>query len=201
MSSIRTKLSHIPRYKTFWGLVACVFVLDQLTKLAIIKGFGWQKDGPPTYFLPTDVNYIPGHDPVSIIPGTFYLVCIDNPGAAFSLLSGWQVGLSLFALIALAAIFFFRRSLELERRPFQLSLGILVGGIVGNLFDRIARGCVIDFLDVHIPIINYRWPAFNIADCAIVVGVILYLFFSLLPAFGRNHPQAKRFNEEEALDQ
>ncbi len=200
MISFCSKFPHFRKYKTFWTLVVAVLVLDQLTKLIVVTAFGWEADAPPTYFLPGEVGYVPGHDPVAIIPGFFYIVCIDNPGAAFSLLAGWQIGLSIFALIALAAIFFFRKNLELERRPFQISLGVLAGGIVGNLVDRLARGCVIDFLDVHVPLVNYRWPAFNVADCAIVVGVILYLFFSLLPQLGRNHPQAKRFNEEETLD-
>lgn len=62
----------------------------------------------------------------------------------------------------------------------QLALGLFVGGIIGNLIDRIHLNAVIDFIDVHIPIIDYRWPAFNIADCGIAIGVSIYIIFSLL---------------------
>ena len=58
-------------------------------------------------------------------------------------------------------------------------MGMFVGGVLGNLLDRITCGHVVDFLDVYIPYVNYRWPAFNIADCGICVGVFLYIVISM----------------------
>ena len=127
------------------------------------------------------------------------LLLSGNFGAAWGLLSGQKIFLTLFALAALAAIFKFRRQLELERRPVQLAFGLLVGGIFGNLLDRLRHGYVVDFLDFTLPLIGYRWPAFNAADCGIVVGVGIFLVLNTLPLFGYNHPEAKRFNEEDAL--
>lgn len=185
------------KYLIFWRLAVGIFALDQVTKLLVIALIPWEK-GSPTYYLPGDYYYNPDFAPITVIPNFFYLVHIDNPGAAWSLFSGQQLLLSLFAIAALAALFFFRKNLELERRPFQIALGLLAGGVTGNLIDRIFHNHVIDFLDFHLPIYG-RWPAFNIADCGIVVGVLLYIFISVLPLFGYNHPAAKRFNEEELL--
>ena len=89
--------------------------------------------------------------------------------------------LVLFTLIALGAVYLFRHSLELNRKTVQLAFGMLIGGALGNLMDRVLRGHVVDFLDFHlgftIPVIlsNGRYPAFNIADCGIVIGVFIYL--------------------------
>ena len=185
------------KYSIFWKLVFGVFALDQLSKLLVIALIPW-KQGQPTYAFPGMFGYAPGFEPITVIPNFFYLVHIDNPGAAWSLFAGQQVFLSIFALVALVCIFLFRRNLELERRPSQISLGLLAGGIAGNLLDRVCHNYVIDFLDVHLPFYG-RWPAFNFADCGIVIGVVLYIFISVLPLFGTNHPAAKRFNEEDAL--
>ncbi len=193
------KISHFPKYKMFWSVAAGTFVFDQITKLIVMKTIPWEENCP-TYFLPGEQGFVPGFEPIEVVPALFYLVNVDNPGAAFSLFSGWQIGLSFFAALALFGIFIFRKNLELDRRPVQISIGLLSGGIAGNLVDRMLHNHVIDFLDVHIPLVNYRWPAFNIADCGIVVGVIFYLFISILPLFGYNHPQAKRFNEEDSLN-
>lgn len=186
------------KYSLFWRLALAVFALDQLTKWLVIALIPWAP-GQPTYSLPGELGYNPDFEPICIIDNFFYLVHIDNPGAAWSLFAGHQIFLSIFALCALAGIFFFRRHLELERRPSQIALGLLTGGIVGNLVDRLYHNHVIDFLDFHLPLYG-RWPAFNIADCGIVIGVAFYLFINVIPLFGYNHPQSKRFNEEETLN-
>ncbi len=179
------------KYALFWKLAAATFFVDQLTKLLVIA------------LLPPMMREMPGYDPAStpiaVVPGFFNLVHVGNFGAAWGLLSGQKIFLTLFALAALAAIFKFRRQLELERRPVQLAFGLLVGGIFGNLLDRLWHGYVVDFLDFTLPLIGYRWPAFNAADCGIVVGVGIFLVLNTLPLFGYNHPEAKRFNEEDAL--
>ena len=87
-------------------------------------------------------------------------------------------------MVALFAIYKLRRSLELHRNPMQWAFGLLVGGILGNMVDRMIHGHVIDFLDFHLPFsIPYilpggRYPSFNIADCGIVIGVFTYIALS-----------------------
>jgi signal peptidase II len=110
------------------------------------------------------------------VPGFFHLVHVGNTGAAWSLFTGKSLWLAALAVITLAAIFIFRHHLELGRPMVQVSFGLLCGGIVGNLVDRIAHGHVIDFLLFEFG--SYEFPVFNIADTAICVGVGLYLIHS-----------------------
>src|SRR5688572_5063253 len=118
------------------------------------------------------------HESIPIIPNLFSLTYIRNPGAAFGLLAGSSnafrmvfFGLtSIFALGLLGTI--------LLRMPEQdwvgrVSVAGILGGAIGNLIDRLRFGEVIDFLDVYIE--NYHWPAFNVADSAITVGVIFLI--------------------------
>src|SRR6056297_894307 len=111
------------------------------------------------------------------------LTLAHNTGAAFSLLAdggGWQrwffivfaSGISVFLLIWLWR-------LPLTARALPVSLMLLLGGAIGNLADRIRLGYVVDFIDVHYN--NWHWPAFNVADSAIVIGVTLMLIESMLP--------------------
>lgn len=116
-----------------------------------------------------------------IIPVTsfFNLVLTYNPGAAFSFLSdqpGWQRWfLSGIAMVAALLILFLLRKYQQEKL-FCLSLSLILGGALGNLYDRILLGHVVDFLDFYVG--NYHWPAFNIADSAIVVGAVIMVLES-----------------------
>ncbi len=116
-----------------------------------------------------------------IIPVTsfFNLVLTYNPGAAFSFLSdqpGWQRWfLSGIAMVAALLILFLLRKYQHEKL-FCLSLSLILGGALGNLYDRILLGHVVDFLDFYMG--NYHWPAFNIADTAIVIGAALMILES-----------------------
>lgn len=155
-------------YRVFLCLSLSIFILDQVTKVWIDRTLPLGTFGPP------------GH--ISIIPGFFHLVHVGNTGAAWSLFSGRSTLLALLALVTLVAIYFWRRSLGLRQLPVQLSFGLLCGGIVGNLVDRLLHGHVIDFLDFHFG--SYIFPTFNIADSGICVGVAIYLWFSF------RHPAA-----------
>jgi signal peptidase II len=150
------------RYRPFWGVFVTTLVLDQVSKQIVLACI------PSSY----------EHPPVTVIPGFFNLMHIYNRGAAFSMLNGQGWLLVLLALGALAAIFRWRRSLELEKLPVQWAFGLLTGGIVGNVIDRMLHGFVVDFLDVILPFYG-NWPTFNIADMGICIGVFLYLFLSL----------------------
>lgn len=157
--------SRLLRYRWLLGLATGVFVLDQVTKLWIAAT------------LPFNTYGAPGH--IEIVPGFFNLVHVGNTGAAWSVLSGRSTLLALLALVALAAIFLFRRHLGLERRVVQIVFGLLCGGILGNFVDRIAYGHVVDFLDFHFG--SYIYPTFNVADSGIVCGVALYVILSFRP--------------------
>lgn len=150
-----------------------VIALDQLTKLLIIHYLPWSPEAP--------VYALDGKNPpISVIDGFFYIVHITNQGAAWGILSGQTYLLTSIALVTLAALWLFRRQLGFEYPAIQYAMGLFCGGIIGNLIDRICYGHVVDFLDVHLPIINYRWPAFNVADCGIAVGVGLYIIVSFI---------------------
>jgi signal peptidase II len=149
-------------YRWLLVLAVVVFLLDQVTKawIAATIPFG-------TFFEP---------EAVSIIPGFFRLVHVGNTGAAWGIFEGKSLWLAILALVTLVAIFAFRAHLELKRMVVQVCFGLLCGGIVGNLVDRLIHKHVIDFLLFHIG--DYVWPAFNLADSAICVGVLLYLWHS-----------------------
>ncbi|MDB6093787.1 MAG: lipoprotein signal peptidase [Verrucomicrobia bacterium] len=150
-------------YGVFWVLAAGVFLADQVSKYLIGAR------------LPFGTYGEPGAIPV--IRNFFYLVHVGNTGAAWSMFSGRSVVLALVAAATLAAIFVWRRALGLRDRVTQVSFGLLCGGIMGNLVDRLKHGHVIDFLDLHFG--SYVYPTFNLADSGICIGVGLYLIHSL----------------------
>lgn len=121
-------------------------------------------------------EHIALHDSISIIPDLFRLTHVENRGAAFGLFSDspseWKVAmLILFSLVALVVVsaLLWKNSHTVSTTGFGLAL--ILGGAVGNLWDRLADGHVVDFLDFSIA--GYHWPAFNVADSAIVVGALL----------------------------
>jgi len=161
-----SKFQRILAYRTLLLLALVVFILDQLTK-------SW---------IAARVPFDPAHghkfgSDIEIIRGFFYLIHVGNTGAAWSMFSGQSVWLALLAAGTLLAIFFWRHALGLRARFTQVCFGLLCGGVIGNLVDRLLHGHVIDFLDLHFG--TYIYPTFNVADSGICVGVILYLIQSL----------------------
>lgn len=157
------RIHSLLHYRLLWLLLGLVLFLDQLTKVVIIHATGF-----PLGLYPPDGG-------MEIIPGFFNLVYAVNYGAAWGLFQGFGYVLVGLAVLVLFLVFLFRRSLQLYRTRYQFCLGLICGGILGNTIDRLLRGHVVDFLDFHLPF--YRWPTFNIADSAIVVGTLLYLFW------------------------
>ncbi len=104
------------------------------------------------------------------------LTQVRNPGGAFGMYVGSRSGTVFLvaSLVALAVIFQLLRKLSLKNTLSRVGLGLVLGGGVGNLVDRLIYHRVIDFIDLHIG--AYHWPAFNLADSAIVVGVVLALW-------------------------
>ena len=157
-------LSRLLAYRRLLVIAAIVLIADQLTKLAIVAHLPF-----PTYGE--------GHGAITVIRDFFYIVHVGNTGAAWSMFSGQSVLLAIFALVTLAAIVIWRHALGLRERRSQLCFGLLCGGIVGNVIDRLAYGHVVDFIDLHFG--SYVYPTFNVADSGICVGVVFYLWHSL----------------------
>jgi signal peptidase II len=111
---------------------------------------------------------------VVVVDGCFDLRYSENTGVAFGMLQkmpGGRVLLTLVALAALALVFQYLRRTDPGQSRLHLALGLVAGGAVGNLIDRIAVGRVSDFIVWHYH--GHEWPAFNVADAALVVGVCL----------------------------
>jgi len=118
-----------------------------------------------------------------ILPGCFDLTLVLNPGAAFGLLAGLPAGVRqpLFVAIAIAAagLIVCYRHWSLRDHPLaSTAMALILGGALGNLLDRLRYGMVVDFLDVYLG--PHHWPAFNVADSAISVGVGLMFLDALL---------------------
>jgi signal peptidase II len=143
--------------KYFFLIAGMVLLLDRITK-RVVAG-----------------NILP-HVSVSVIPGFFSLTHVENAGAAFGLFAEspaqWKVGalvsFSVLALIVVSALLW-KNSHSLSTTTIGLSL--ILGGAMGNLWDRMFSGHVVDFLDFYLG--SYHWPAFNVADSAIVIGALL----------------------------
>ncbi|MFO7534844.1 MAG: signal peptidase II [Kiritimatiellia bacterium] len=113
---------------------------------------------------------------VSVISGFFSLTYVRNTGAAWGMFDGSNVALALFSLAVLVLLVVLRRHFIGTSLWQRLALGLMAGGILGNLFDRLRLGYVVDFL--HFYRGGYHFPSFNIADAAICTGVFLYLITS-----------------------
>lgn len=161
-----TRLQRLRAYRVLLVLWLVVFATDQLTKVWIVARLPYNP-----------LHTHDGWQDVTIVPDFFYLIHVGNTGAAWSLFTGRRVMLAALALATLGAIFLWRRALGLRGRVVQVCFGLLCGGILGNLVDRLRHGHVIDFLDFHFG--SYIYPTFNVADSGICVGVFLYLLWSL----------------------
>jgi signal peptidase II len=135
------------------------------------------------------------YETMTVIPGWFNLTLAHNSGAAFSFLadeSGWQRWFfAIIALIVSIVIFFWIKRLQAHERWVAISLALILGGALGNLWDRLTLGYVVDFLDVYYQNSQGKamhWPAFNIADSAISIGAVMLIVDAL-------------FNKEQAQEQ
>jgi signal peptidase II len=156
------KKSDSPIIPLAWLLA--VVVLDQATKALIMAKFSMFELQP-------------------VIPGLFNLTYLTNTGAAFGMLAGaptiWrQVFFVGVAVVAIGVLVFSYRQFRNQGRIFAHAIGLIAGGAVGNLIDRLRFGAVVDFLDFYIG--TRHWPAFNVADAAITIGVGLFVLGSVM---------------------
>ena len=160
---------HHPMRKFHFLIALAVVFLDRAAKWVVSKNISL-------------------HDSVQVIPGFFRLTHVENRGAAFGLFaespSEWKIAvLVLFSIVALVIV-----SALLWRNSHSMSatgvgLALILGGALGNLWDRLVSGRVVDFLLFYIG--QYQWPAFNVADSAIVIGaglLVVEILFAKSPA-------------------
>jgi len=130
---------------------AIVLVVDRLTKLAVIRRMA-------------------EFDSIPVIPGVFNLTYVRNPGAAFGLLPNRTSFFVFVSLVVIGLIVVFAGRFGRGNLARQVALGLILGGAIGNLWDRLHSGLVVDFLDFRV------WPVFNIADSSLVIGVFLLAY-------------------------
>lgn len=149
--------------KLFTAGLACtafIFLLDQLTKWIMLDQIGI------------------AHRPPIEITGFFNLVMVWNYGISFGMFSGYNVPLILIVVtgaISLVLLFWLMRNRD---RATALGISLVLGGALGNIVDRVRFGAVADFLDFHLA--GYHWPAFNVADATIFIGVVVLCIQSMM---------------------
>jgi signal peptidase II len=154
----------IKKYRILIWVSFIIVVLDQWTKWLVLSNMGL-------------------YDSFPIIPNFFSLTHIHNTGGAFGFMANQaplirQILFHGVSLISLGVIVYFYHKSPVEY-PFLLtSLSLIFGGAVGNLIDRFRIGEVVDFLDVYIG--TWHWPAFNVADSAVSVGVVVLMYYMII---------------------
>ena len=145
-------------------IAGVVILLDQLTKGLILR-------------------YQPFNHSVPVINGFFNITHIHNPGGAFGLMANLSPALRriiflFISSLAVGLIFYFFKKTPAQYSWLAVAFALIFGGAIVNLIDRIRFGVVIDFLDFYVG--NLHWPAFNIADSAISIGIGIFLYLSLI---------------------
>jgi signal peptidase II len=151
------------KWRIVGGWVAAIVILDQVTKAIIART-------------------MPLHHSIPIIDGLLNLTYVRNTGAAFGIFAGShevfrRPFLIAVSIVAIGFILVMLRRLREDATGLVIALSFILGGALGNLIDRIVYGEVIDFLDLYWS--TYHWPAFNVADSFITIGVGITLFYLL----------------------
>lgn len=145
----------------YYGLAIIVVLLDQYTKWMIVK------------------NMELG-DRIAVWDPWFGILSHRNRGAAWGMLEGKMWLFTIVTVVVIAGIVYYFHK-EAKGKPlFQTSLMVLLGGAIGNFIDRLWRGEVVDFIDVLIPVMNYHFPIFNIADAALTIAVAMLIIVLFL---------------------
>ena len=163
------------RWRTLFSVAWAIWVIDLATKIWAVNNLSFRSN-------------------INVIGDFFQLTLVRNPGAAFSFASGATVFLTVFSLIVMTVILYY--SPQITSRGWAVVLGLVLGGILGNVVDRIfrepgvLRGHVIDWMQLP------NWPVFNIADSAIVVAAILAMILTArnippITKVGSNHEQPR----------
>jgi len=151
------------KYIRLTAISGLVVVFDQVAKAIIL-------------------NRLSLYSSVSVIPGLFNLTHIQNPGGAFGFLAQQPSSLRSIifltgSLLAIGLVFYLYKNTPKTSPLLATGISLILGGAVGNLIDRVRFGKVVDFLDFYLA--GFHWPAFNVADSAVSVGIAIYLFHLL----------------------
>ena len=141
-----------------------MFITDYISKMVIVNCFKYNTN-------------------IVIIKNFFYINCVRNDGGAFSIFSGNVIFIIIVSFIVLLFLCKYINDKELDIYK-SWGYGLIIGGTLGNLFDRIIYGYVIDFFDFYI--FGYDFPVFNVADCGIVIGVLILIFCEVRDKNGNN---------------
>ncbi|MBU4317694.1 MAG: signal peptidase II [Proteobacteria bacterium] len=149
------------KYQLLLIISSIVVMMDQLTKALVVAK-------------------IPLYKTIAVIPGFFNLTHLRNPGVAFGMFSGGNSNLQQMllmgaAICAVCVIFYFYSKTGQEFPLMLIGFSLIVGGAVGNLIDRFRFSGVVDFVEVYVG--KYTWPAFNVADSAICIGVSIFFYY------------------------
>lgn len=177
----------------FFVVLFVSFGLDIFSKYIVFAHFNAAVAVPGAPVPPTAKHYqisaklwVPtDYKPIDVIPGFFSLRVVLNLGAVWGSFHGQTMLLTVFALVAIAFILYLVWRHQYSP-GYQTIFGLILGGAVANLWDRIFFGGVRDFLDFYIG--TYHWPTFNLADCYIVIGICGYLLFE----WHRDHDKAAK---------
>lgn len=155
------------QYRWFIGIATIGLLLDQLTKALILASMSL-------------------HQSIELLENFAHITYVRNPGAAFGIFADHSLRIPFFILVSVVAslgILWYLRREQGGTLRLQIGLSLIFSGAVGNLIDRIRFGEVIDFIDIHW--YQLHWPAFNVADSAICVGVGLLLIDSWIEERGK----------------
>ncbi len=122
-------------------------------------------------------NFVSYQSSINIVPNFFYITNVHNDGAAWSILSGNVILLALLGVIALVLIYYFFLKDKTLSKLETFLYSLLIGGIIGNLIDRIFLGYVVDYIGVVL--INYYFPIFNFADIGIVISILMMIILGI----------------------
>jgi signal peptidase II len=140
-------------------IAGLVVLIDQATKAIVL-------------------HTMPLYQSLTVVPGLFNLTHIQNPGGAFGFLSGQGIVVRRLVFVCISAaaaamVFWLYRETPEDQPWPAFGLALIFGGALGNLVDRVRIGKVVDFLDLYVG--KYHWPAFNVADSAITVGILIFV--------------------------
>ncbi|MCO7128113.1 signal peptidase II [Sporolactobacillus shoreicorticis] len=150
----------------YYALALIVLLIDQLSKYLVVHNMALGESTP-------------------IIPGFFYWTSVRNNGAAWSMLEGQFIFFFIITVIVLAVVVYYMQKLGRKQPLLGISLGIIMGGTLGNFVDRLFRGEVVDF--IHFYIVRYSFPVFNLADSSLFIGVVLLIIYLFLDGKKENN--------------
>ncbi|WP_100487611.1 signal peptidase II [Sporolactobacillus pectinivorans] len=143
----------------YYLVALAVLLLDQLSKWMVIRNMNVGES-------------------ISIIPNVFYLTSLRNTGAAWNILEGQFVFFFIITAVVLSVVIYYMQKVGRKQPLLGTALAFIIGGTLGNFSDRLFRGEVVDF--IHVYIVHYNYPVFNLADSSLFIGVLLLIIYLII---------------------